>query len=82
VAQSGSSRIDKFSVKAIKCPTNPEMGHPTTIPTVIWETKMAWSLKNFNEDIWKEEVSSVGLQIVSVKEGSIQRRYFIKHAAA
>jgi SAM-dependent methyltransferase len=81
VARSGSSRIDRFSVKAIKGQTNCEMGHPTTVPTVIWETEMAWSLKNFNEDFWKEEVSSVGLQIVSVKEGSIQRWYFIKHAA-
>jgi hypothetical protein len=66
-------------VKAIRESADSETGRPTTVPPVVWETKMVWSLKDFNEDNWKKEVSSAGLQILSVKEGLIQRWYFLKH---
>jgi hypothetical protein len=80
MVRNGNSRTDRFSVKAIKESIESERASTMTISTVVWEIKMAWSVKDFNEDVWNEETSSVGLKISSVKEGSIQRWYFIKHA--
>jgi SAM-dependent methyltransferase len=79
--RNGSFRTNRFSLKAIRETEECGRGQKIDIPKTIWERKMEWSLRDFNEGNWIEEVCSAGLRISSVKEGLIQRWYFIQHAA-
>jgi SAM-dependent methyltransferase len=66
----GQVMTEEFSVKAVRG------------GEVEWEDEMAWSMKAFDENEWKDLVREAGLRIRDVKEGVIQRWYFLEHANA
>jgi SAM-dependent methyltransferase len=76
----GSVRTDKFSVKAVKERHGDDSSNSKVESEVVWEKDMAWSVKQFDESAWQEEVQSSGLVIDSVQEGLIQRWYFLRIA--
>jgi hypothetical protein len=41
---------------------------------------MVWSIKQFDDSEWDDEVKRAGLKIDTVEEGLIQRWYFLRLA--
>ena len=76
----GSVRTDRFSVKAVKEGHGDKGSSMEAGSEVVWEKDMAWSIKQFNEPAWQEEVKSSGLEIDSVQDGLLQRWYFLRRA--
>ncbi|KAI9868662.1 MAG: hypothetical protein M1813_004512 [Trichoglossum hirsutum] len=70
---SNNVRTDSFSIKVIK---DAEEDHHQD-QEVLKEKEMAWSMRVFDEKAWSDAVRNSGLQIKEVREGEIQRWYFL-----
>ncbi|KAH0538310.1 hypothetical protein FGG08_005084 [Glutinoglossum americanum] len=66
-------RTDSFSITIIK---DTEAGRYQE-GEVLKKKEMAWSLRVFDEKAWNDAVKQAGLRIEEVKEGEIQRWYFL-----
>jgi hypothetical protein len=78
----GDLRTDSFSLRAVRRDDVPTVDSACSREKEVWQKNMAWTVKLFDEAVWKLDAQGEGLKIMSVREGNIQRWYFLQLAGS